>query len=534
MSLSRRRFVESSALLTAAALSGSGRAAGTDPAIKASRGRRGGKPNILLVVLDDVGFGDLGCYGSEVPTPCMDRLAASGLRYNNFHVSSLCAPTRASLMTGMNAHAAGVGNIAEWGRDHPGYRGWIRNDVRTLPELLSPSGYRSYAVGKWHLSPVEGRNATGPFDQWPTGRGFDHWYGFLGAAADHWHPELFRNRHAVYPDKSGGYHLTEDLVDQSIDFIRNHVVASADVPFFLYLSFGACHFPYHVPPDYMARHRGGYDAGWDAVRAERFARQQAMGIAPANAELAPRNAGVPAWDDISDDERRFGARTQEAYAGFVHHTDDFSEIHDRAAESPDRVADMTTLWYREAERNNVLPLEDDLLSLEADVAPSPRSRYVFFPGATRVDRRSAPDIFNHNYTITAEVEFTTGRANGVLLASGDSMAGYELLMRDGYLEYIYVFTRGRHYSARIRHPVPAGRHVLTLRGRKTSASSGRVELFVDGQASGGVELPRMWEVKSLNAGIRCGENRGAPISRLYGGAFRFDQTLERLTVELEI
>ena len=736
MTLSRRRFMESSALLTAAALGGSGEAAGAVPATQTARrhpARRGGKPNILVAVLDDVGFGDLGCYGSEVPTPCMDRLAANGLRYNNFHVTSLCAPTRASLLTGMNAHAAGVGNIAEWGRDHPGYRGWIRNDVRTLAELLNPSGYRSYAVGKWHLSPVAQRNATGPFDQWPTGRGFDQWYGFLGAAADHWHPELFRNRHAVYPDKSGGYHLSEDLVDQSIDYLKNHLVASADAPFFLYLSFGACHFPYHVPPVYMERHRGRYDAGWDSVRAQRFARQQALGIAPAGAELAPLNPGVPAWDDISDDERRFGARTQEAYAGFLHHTDDqlqrlvgfleragcledtvlmllsdngagswgppagrldvhravyiepepigelianidlvgsdqsqpsygpgwaqvsntplklykgdtfeggirapllihwpggglpegrictqyhhvtdvvptllglagnsgesldgislaytfdspgaptrkrvqffetagdraiwvdgwkavtqhragtrfeddhwalyhasddFSEIRDRATEFPERVADMTALWRQEAERNNVLPLEDDLLSLEADVSAVPRTRYLFYPGATRVDRRSAPDIFHHDYTITAEVEIGAGRANGVLLASGDSMAGYELLMRNGYLEYVYVFTRGRHHTARTRYPVPSGRHVLALHARKTSSSSGRVELFVDGRrASAALDIPRMWEVKSLNAGIRCGENRGAPVSRLYQGAFRFNQRLDRLTVELEI
>ena len=735
MTLTRRKFVESSALFTAGALSGSGGTAGAFRATDASlrrRARHGGKPNILLAVLDDVGFGDLGCYGSEVPTACMDRLAANGLRYNNFHVTSLCAPTRASLLTGNNAHAVGVGNIAEWGRDHPGYRGWIRNDVQTLAELLNPSGYKSYAVGKWHLSPVAVRNATGPFDQWPTGRGFDHWYGFLGAAADHWHPELFRNRHAVHPDKSGGYHLSEDLVEQSIAFIGDHIVASADVPFLLYLSFGACHFPYHVPPDYMARHLGRYDAGWDSVRAERFARQRATGIAPANAELAPRNAGVPAWEDISDDERRFGARTQEAFAAFLHHTDDqlqrlvdfleragqledtvlivlsdngagswgppagrldvhravyiepepidelianidlvgsdrsqpsygpgwaqvsntpfklykgdtfeggiraplivhwpggglpedricgqyhhvtdivptllglaghsgtsvdgmsfaytfdspdaptrkriqffetagdraiwvdgwkavtqhrpgtdfeddhwalyhaendFSEIHDRAGQFPKRVADMIALWRREAGRNNVLPLEDDLLSLEADASPVPRTRYLFFPGATRLDRRSAPDIFNHDFRMTAEVDLTTGRANGVLLASGDSMAGYELLMRDGRLEFIYVYTRGRHHSARTRFPVPPGKHVLTVRGRKTSASSGRIDLLVDGQeASGPVDIPRMWEVKSLNAGVRCGENRGAPVSRSYRGAFRFDQRLDLLTVELD-
>ncbi|MDE0347229.1 MAG: sulfatase-like hydrolase/transferase, partial [Boseongicola sp.] len=301
MSLTRRKFLQSSTAVTAAALSGGCQTLGTAATDEPVAGRRwelARKPNILLAVLDDVGFGDLGCYGSDVPTACMDGLAANGVRYNNFHVSSLCAPTRASLLTGMNAHAAGVGNIAEWGRDHPGYRGWIRNDVRTLPEILGPSGYRCYAAGKWHLSTVAGRNATGPFDQWPTGRGFDHWYGFLGAAADHWHPELFRNRTATYPDKTGGYHLTEDLVDRSMAFVKDHLVAAAAEPFFLYLAFGACHFPYHVPPEFMARHLGRYDAGWDEIRAQRFARQQALGIVPENAQLAPRDENVPAWQNL--------------------------------------------------------------------------------------------------------------------------------------------------------------------------------------------------------------------------------------------
>ncbi len=735
MSFTRRKFLESSAAITAAALSNGCQTVATRATAGSTGGRRlnpDRKPNMVIAVLDDVGFGDLGCYGSDVPTQCIDRLAANGVRYNNFHVTSLCAPTRASLLTGVNAHAAGVGNIAEWGRDHPGYRGWIRDDVRTLAEMLGPAGYRNYAVGKWHLSTVSGRNATGPFDQWPTGRGFDHWYGFHGAAADHWHPELFRNRRATYPDKTAGYHLTTDLVDQSVAFIRDHLVASADVPFFLYLSFGACHFPYHVPADYMARHRGRYDAGWDAIREQRFARQQAMGIVPANAELAPRDELVPAWRDISDDERRFGARTQEAYAGFLHHTDDqlqrlvdflersgqlddtilmvlsdngagswgppagrldvhrvvyiepetigelianidkvgseqsqpsygpgwaqasntplkfykgdtyeggiraplvvhwpggglqrneictqyhhvtdivptlleladqpaerldgislaytldspneptrkeiqyyetagdraiwidgwkavtrhasdtpfeedtwalyrsrddFSEIHDRAAEFPARVEEMIAAWRREAERNNVLPLVDDVLSLEAGVAPQPQSRYVFYPDTTRIDRRSAPDIFSHGYTILAEVEIVSGPANGVLLASGDSMAGYELLMIDGYLEFTYVYTRGQRYSVRSGDRVPDGRHELGLRGRKTSATSGHVELLVDGNSAGSVDIPGMWEVKSLNAGVRCGENRGAPISHSYTGSFRFDQIIERLTITLDI
>ena len=318
--VTRRRFLQTSAVITAGALSD--RAHSGAGVSKPPGGRVRSRPNILIAVLDDVGFGDLGCYGSDIPTRCIDSLAAGGLRYNNFHVTSLCAPTRACLLTGVNAHAAGVGNIAEWGRDHPGYRGWIRDDVKTLAERLGPSGYRSYAVGKWHLSTIGDRNATGPFDQWPTGRGFHRWYGFHGAAADHWHPELFQDHDAIYPDKSSGYHLTEDLVRVSMDYLRDHLVAAPGDPWFLYLSFGACHFPYHVPADYMSRHLGRYDSGWDAIRQQRFARQQVIGIVPDNARLAPRNDDVPAWNEISTDERRFSARTQEAYAGFLHHTDD--------------------------------------------------------------------------------------------------------------------------------------------------------------------------------------------------------------------
>ena len=200
------------------------------------------RPNVLIAILDDVGFGDFGCYGAEQKTSCIDRLASEGARFNNFHVTALCAPTRACLLTGRNAHAVGVGNIAEWGRDLPGYRGWVRQDAATLAEILKPQGYTNLAIGKWHLSSIADQNATGPYDLWPNGRGFDRWYGFHGNAMDHFHPELFENNVAAYPDKSENYHLSEDLVSHGIQYIQDHLAAAPDNPFFMYLAFGACHY----------------------------------------------------------------------------------------------------------------------------------------------------------------------------------------------------------------------------------------------------------------------------------------------------
>jgi arylsulfatase A-like enzyme len=280
------------------------------------------KPNILMVVLDDVGFGDLGCYGAEHKTPCADQITRSGTRFNNFHVTALCSPTRACLLTGLNAHAVGVSNIAEWGRpDLPGYKGWIRQDANTIAEMLKTEGYTTSATGKWHLSSLDDHNGTGPFDHWPTGRGFDHWYGFHGSAVDHWHPEMFENNAATYPNKDDNYHLSSDLADRAIDYIQDHLASSPDQPFFHYLAFGACHFPLHAPADLVGTYRGQYDKGWEEVRAQRFANQKKLGIVPADATLPPLNDNVPEWLSLSSDQRRFAARSQEVYAAFMEHTD---------------------------------------------------------------------------------------------------------------------------------------------------------------------------------------------------------------------
>jgi arylsulfatase A-like enzyme len=278
-------------------------------------------PNIITIVLDDVGFSDLGCYGSEIATPNMDALAAGGVRYSNFHVTAMCSPTRACLLTGRNAHAVGVGIIAEWSSGFPGYQGKVTRRAATIPEILRDHAYGTYAIGKWHLTNIADYGSAGPHADWPLGRGFARWYGFHGALTDQWNPELFQDNRAIYLNSSSGYHLSADLVDHAIGDIRDHVTAAPRRPFFLYLAFGACHWPHHVPSDFIERNRGHYDIGWDGIREARLRKQLALGVVPHGTSLAPRNPGVEAWEDVAPDVRRLLARLQETYAGFLQHTD---------------------------------------------------------------------------------------------------------------------------------------------------------------------------------------------------------------------
>lgn len=748
MTISRRKFLLASASATAGtALLGAGNKLSAvernpvdDPGWRSRKLEH--KPNVVVVVLDDVGFADLGCYGAEHNTKCVDSLAAAGTRFNNFHVTALCAPTRACLLTGRNAHAVGVGNIAEWGRaDHPGYRGWIRQDALTLAEILKPAGYSTIATGKWHLSSLDDQNGTGPFDHWPVGRGFDYWYGFHGNAIDHWHPEMFENTSAAYPDKSDDYHLSADLVDRSIHYVADHLAASPEDPFFLYLAFGAMHFPLHAPADDIRRHRGRYDQGWDAVRADRFARQIESGIVPDGTRLAPRNPDVPPWSELSKEQRQLAARGQEVYAAFLEHTDrqlqrlvdflkaeerfddtiilvlsdngaayggpiegrldvrrdaylgpapieefladidlmgtdasycsysrgwaqagntplkwyksdtyeggiraplivswpngglpsgainsqyhhvidvvptlltmieqempdhfcgnaplplqgtsfaytfdypsaptrkkiqyfetlgdraiwtdgwkavarhvpgtsyeddvwelyhaagDFSETRNLVSDHPERLQDMLALWRAEAERYDVLPLDDDTLKLYQDSVPTPRATYVFYPGMTRLDRLSAPDIYTYNSQMIAHIALNNSRCSGVILAAGDSSCGYELFMQDGYLHFGYVYTRNAVYSVNSERRIGPADHTLGMKIRKTGESAGVVTLLIGDVSAGELELPQMWPIYAANAGLRCGENRHAPITRAYDPPFVFEQTLERVIVDVDI
>lgn len=741
MRLSRRDLFATTAAI--ALLSSAPASAATDvPSAYRSSPKTGKPPHIIMLILDDIGFSDFGCFGSNLETPNIDALAANGVRLNNFHVTALCAPTRACLLTGQNAHKVGVGNIAEWGRPLPGYKGYLSKEALNLPTLLKRSGYNTLAVGKWHLSMVNDQDAMGPFDYWPTGQGFDHWYGFHGSAVDHFHPELFRDQSQIWPDKPDDYHLTTDLIDQSIAYLEESRTATPDAPVYLYLGLGACHFPFHAPDEDLARQHGKFDAGWDALRPERFSRQQEIGIVPDHAALSPRPDMVPAWDDLSKDEQRFSARTQEAFAAMLEHADaqigrlvdalrdmemlddtllmvmsdngagsgsdpigrldvrriayigpetldeklagiddvgterananypfgwanfgntplkmfkadtfeggirspvimhwphgtaikegtaqkgsilnqyhhavdilptfaelagapldrserkaiagkslsylfsspeaetnrsvqhfetagdraiwvdgwkavtrhikgtefeddhwslyhtaeDFSEMNDLADQHPDRLRRMIHLWEREAAKNNVLPLDDDLDGLYAKVAPKPRPDYKFYPGRTRLNRLSAPDIRHYDFEIAADIHLDDSATNGVILASGDSAAGYEFWFDRGVPVFTYVYTRRAVTQLRAATPLGIGVHQLRLTGQH-GPSGTRITLRNGDRIIAQTMLKEMWKIEALNAGVRAGMNRGAPIGFGYDGPNPFLGGLDEVTVTLAL
>ncbi len=282
-----------------------------------------GAPNVLLVLLDDVGFADFGCYGSEIDTPTIDHLAAEGLRYTGFHTTAMCSTTRAALLTGRNHHAVGMGCLANFDSGFPGYRGKIADDVPTVAELLRPHGYRNYLVGKWHVTRLTETGPTGPFDGWPLGRGFDRFYGFLDAETDQYSPELVRdNTHVTAPGThESGYHLTEDLIDEAIGYLAGHEASTPDSPWFLMVNPGACHAPHQAPRRLIDKYDAVFTKGWDRTRADRLARQIDEGIVPPGTTLPPRNAGVEAWDDHDAGERRLFTRLAAAYAAMLEHFD---------------------------------------------------------------------------------------------------------------------------------------------------------------------------------------------------------------------
>jgi arylsulfatase len=278
---------------------------------------------VLAIVLDDTGFGHLGCFGSDIDTPNLDGLADNGAPFNRFHVTSLCSPTRASFFTGRNHHAVGMGFLADIPLAYPGYTARLPKSAATLPRVLRDAGYSTLAVGKWHLTPRWQRSAAGPFDTWPLGLGFERHYGFLQGDTNHWAPNLVCDNHYIEAPRrpEEGYHLSEDLADQAIRMVHDQQNGAPGKPFFMYFALGAMHSPHHVAPEWVEPYQGRFDRGWDAWRRETFARQLERGTVPAGTVLTDRPAWVQGWDDLSDDERRMHARQQEVFAGFLTHTD---------------------------------------------------------------------------------------------------------------------------------------------------------------------------------------------------------------------
>ncbi|MEZ5652519.1 MAG: arylsulfatase [Burkholderiaceae bacterium] len=280
-------------------------------------------PNVLIVLFDDVGFSDFGCYGSPIRTPTIDALAAAGLRLSGFHTTAMCSTTRAAMLTGRNHHAVGVGCLANFDSGYPGYRGKISRDSATLAEMLRPHGYRNYMIGKWHVTPLTESGPTGPFDGWPLGRGFDRYYGFLDAETDQYAPELVRDNTHVDPPGTyeTGYHLSADLIDEAIRMLADHQADRPELPWLTWVALGACHAPHQAPAEMIRAYDPVFASGWDHERETRLARMKTMGIVPPDTELPPRNDHVPAWQDTREDERRVYTRLQSAYAAMLEHAD---------------------------------------------------------------------------------------------------------------------------------------------------------------------------------------------------------------------
>jgi arylsulfatase len=697
---------------------------------------------VVIVVLDDTGFSHFGCYGSTIETPCVDALAGDGLRYTAFHTTALCSPTRASLLTGRNHHAVGMRAVSNMDTGFPNMRGAITHSAATLAEMLRDRGYATFATGKWHLAPMAECTAAGPLRNWPLQRGFDRYYGFLQGETDQFHPELTQDNHFVDPPASpeDGYHVSEDIIERTIGYIRDQVSLVPERPFFSYVAFGATHSPHQAPEVYLQKYRGRFDRGWDVTRDEWFARQQSLGVIPAGTTLAPRNPGVRPWAELSDDERRFAARLQEAFAAMLDHTDaqigrlveflrsidqldntllivmsdngasqeggpsgvmdemrwfngmpediaaavarlddiggpqshsnipwgwaqagntplkwykqnthgggvrdplvihwpaglgrpgefrrqfchaidlaptvleiagvdppevvagvpqmpihgaslvptlhdenaapqrsvqyfemlghrgiwqdglkavthhrsgtpfdedawelydlsqDFSECRDLAAEQPDRLKEMIELWWQEADRHGVLPLDDRPASQLFRAArrpglPTSRRRFVYYPPVSHIVADACPSVAR-GWTMSVELEHPEGGADGALVARGSINSGFALYLKDGMLRFDYNAFHD-HSVIASSTALSAGRHTVQLRVERQRDRSADVTLAIDGDEVASGRIPRLLAMIS-STGLDLGRSLAA-VTDDYKAPFEYAGRIERVVFEL--
>jgi arylsulfatase len=281
-----------------------------------------GAPNVVIVLIDDIGFGGPTTFGGPIRTPTLDQLAQSGLRFNNFHTTALCSPTRVALKSGRNHHTANAGSIMETATAFPGNTGQIPNSVAPLAEMLRLNGYSTGAFGKWHETAAWETSVSGPFDRWPTHQGFDKFYGFIGGETDQWYPLIYDGTIKVDPPKMKDYHFSVDMTNQAINWVKAQQSMTPDKPFFVYYATGAVHAPHHVPKEWADKYKGQFDKGWDQTRVDTLERQKKLGVVPPNTQLGERPKDLKAWDSLPADQRRLFARQAEVFAGFLEHTDD--------------------------------------------------------------------------------------------------------------------------------------------------------------------------------------------------------------------
>ncbi|WP_238845457.1 arylsulfatase [Nostoc edaphicum] len=386
-------------------------------------------PNVLLVLLDDVGFGQTSTFGGLIDTPNLDRLAERGLRYNQFHTTALCSPTRAALLTGRNHHSVNTGVVQELATGYPGYTAILPRSAATIAEVLRDYGYNTAAFGKWHNTPDYETSAAGPFDRWPTGLGFEYFYGFLGGDTNQWSPALVENtQHIQKPSDHPDYHLTPDLADHAIKWIRTQQAIAPDKPFFTYFATGATHAPHHAPKEWIDKYKGKFDRGWDKLREDIFARQLALGVIPADTKLTPRPAELPAWDSLTPTEQKVYARQAEVFAGFLSHTD--AQI-GRVIDAIDQLGELDNTLVFFIAGDNGASAEGGLtgsvneLKVFNGVAESPQEVLAAF------DDLGGPKTFNHfhaawAWAVDSPFQWTKqiashfgGTRNGLVVAWGD-------------------------------------------------------------------------------------------------------------------
>jgi arylsulfatase len=356
-----------------------------------------GAPNVLIVLLDDVGFGASSAFGGPCNTPTAERLSANGLKYNRFHTTALCAPTRAALLSGRNHHTVGMGVITELATSAPGYNSIRPNTCAPLAQTLRLNGYSTAQFGKCHEVPVWQTSPMGPFDAWPTGGGgFEYFYGFIGGETNQYYPAIYEGTTPLEPDKAPeeGYHFTEDMTDKAIGWVRQQKALMPEKPFFMYFAPGAAHAPHQVPTEWSAKYKGRFDAGWDALREEILARQKALGVIPSETELTPRPPEIPAWDDMPDAMKPVLARQMEVFAGFLEHTDHHvGRLIDAMADLS--VLDDTLVYYI---------IGDNGASAEGTVNGSFNEMFIFNGAAAletpeyvaeRIDQFGTPTAYNH-------------------------------------------------------------------------------------------------------------------------------------------
>jgi arylsulfatase len=351
-----------------------------------------GAPNIVYILIDDAGYGQFGTFGGQVQTPALDRVAAEGLRYTRFHTTALCSPTRAALLTGRNHHVASTGVITEAATGYDGYTGMIGKDVGTIAEVLRQHGYATSWFGKNHNTPDWETSQVGPFDRWPSGLGFDYFYGFMGGDMDQWQPTLYENHQLVPRSTDPDYILTKDLVDQSIAWLRRTRAIDAEKPYFLYMSTGATHAPHHVRPEFIAPFEGQFDAGWDVYREQTFERQKKLGVIPRDAQLTKRPAELPAWSSLSADQKRLFARMMEVFAGFTAETDhEMGRLLEVVRALPD--ADNTIIFYEVGD--NGASAEGGLVGLLNENSFFNGIPETLADNLAHIDELGGPKHFNH-------------------------------------------------------------------------------------------------------------------------------------------